>query len=287
MTLMTTGGLRNAWRGIVAGTACVAAGAFVQLPAAAKTAPSAAPGAPSAASAPAAATSAAAPSAPAAATPPPAPTSPTLTPEQARYEFGMTFGEQLRHAGLQQDLSLDAVMRGVKDAIGGKKLTAADQQQLAQYVRAVREAQGVRNKAAAKDFLANNSRQGGVKTTASGLQYKVIAAGDTKAASPKPDDQVTVNYRGKLLDGSEFDSSFAHGSPATFPANRVIKGWQEALVLMKPGSKYQLFVPPELGYDMDARPGIPPGSLLIFDVDLLSVQPATPAPVREPTPAPK
>ncbi|MBS0612018.1 MAG: FKBP-type peptidyl-prolyl cis-trans isomerase [Proteobacteria bacterium] len=270
---MMNGRTRTVAQCLLAGVVCLAAAAFTQTPAsAAKAKGSAAP----AASAPT--TSAA----PAAATAPTPPTTPTLTAEQASYEFGMTFGEQLRHAGLQQDLSLDAVMRGVKDAIGGKKLSAADQQQLAQYVRAVREAQGLRNKAAAKEFLANNARQSGVKTTASGLQYKVIAAGDTKAASPKPDDQVTVNYRGKLLDGSEFDSSFAHGSPATFPANRVIKGWQEALVLMKPGSKYQLFVPPELGYDMDARPGIPPGSLLVFDVDLLSVQPAGPAPAAEP-----
>lgn len=278
---MKDGRTRNVARWMQTGAACLVAGVFAQVPAPANAAKatSTAASAATAQTTPATAATAAAPSASPA---PAAPTTPTLTAEQASYEFGMTFGEQLRHAGLQQDLSLDAVMRGVKDAIGGKKLSAADQQQLAQYVRAVREAQGVRNKAAAKEFLANNARQSGVKTTASGLQYKVIAAGDTKAASPKPDDQVTVNYRGKLLDGSEFDSSFAHGSPATFPANRVIKGWQEALVLMKPGSKYQLFVPPELGYDMDARPGIPPGSLLVFDVDLLSVQPATPQPVSEP-----
>lgn len=218
----------------------------------------------------------AAPKAPAAPTPPPAP---SLSPEQASYEFGMTFGEQLRHAGLQENLVLDAVMRGVKDAIAGKKLSSSDQQQLAQYVRGVREAQGVRNSAAAREFLAGNAHQSGVKTTASGLQYKVISAGDTQAASPGPTDQVTVNYRGKLLDGSEFDSSYAHGQPATFPANRVIKGWQEALALMKPGSKYELFVPPDLAYGMDARPGIPPGSLLIFDVELVGVQKAgqTPA----------
>lgn len=237
----------------------------------AATAPAAPPTA--APTAPSAPTTAKAPAAP---TPPPAP---SLSPEQASYEFGMTFGEQLRHAGLQENLVLDAVMRGVKDAIAGKKLSSSDQQQLAQYVRGVREAQGVRNSAAAREFLAGNAHQSGVKTTASGLQYKVISAGDTQAASPGPTDQVTVNYRGKLLDGSEFDSSYAHGQPATFPANRVIKGWQEALALMKPGSKYELFVPPDLAYGTDARPGIPPGSLLIFDVELVGVQKAgqTPA----------
>jgi FKBP-type peptidyl-prolyl cis-trans isomerase len=106
------------------------------------------------------------------------------------------------------------------------------------------------------------------------LQYKVVAAGDAKSAAPKPTDEVTVQYRGKLLDGSEFDSSYAHGKPATFPVNGVIKGWQEALVLMKPGAKWQLFVPPELGYDVSPRPGIPGGSLLVFDVELISVKPS-------------
>ncbi|MFO1465263.1 MAG: FKBP-type peptidyl-prolyl cis-trans isomerase [Steroidobacteraceae bacterium] len=222
----------------------------------------------------AAASAATAPAAPAATAAPTPPAPPALNAEQASYDFGVTFGEQLRHAGLSQDLSMDALTRGLKDAFGGKKLGAGDQQQLSQYVRAVRDQQGVRNKAAAKEFLAGNAHQAGVKTTASGLQYKVIATGDVKAASPKPDDQVTVNYRGKLLDGSEFDSSYTRGQPATFPANRVIKGWQEALVMMKPGSKYQLFVPPELGYDLNSPPGIPPGSLLIFDVDLVSIQSA-------------
>lgn len=250
-------------------TLCV----LTQAPAQAARVAATAPSAPSAAVAPVAP---ATPAAPAAPTPPPAP---VLTPEQASYEFGMTFGEQLRHAGLHQNLSLDAVMRGVKDAIGGKKLSSADQQQLAQYARAVREAQGVRNSASAREFLATNAHQSGVKTTSSGLQYKIISAGDTKAASPGPTDQVTVNYRGKLLDGSEFDSSYARGQPATFPANRVIRGWQEALSLMKPGSKYQLFVPPDLAYGMEARPGIPPGSLLIFDVELVGVQPSAQAPV--------
>lgn len=206
--------------------------------------------------------------------PAPPPPVPTLNTEQASYDFGMTFGEQLRNAGLGAELSVDAISRGLKDALGGKKLAPGEQQQLTQYIRSVRDAAGARNKTAAKDFLATNATQKGVKTTASGLQYKVIDAGDVKAASPMPEDQVSVQYRGKLLDGTEFDSSYARGQAATFPANRVIKGWQEALLLMKPGAKYQLFVPPELGYGMDARPGIPPGSLLEFDVELVSVQAA-------------
>jgi len=102
-----------------------------------------------------------------------------------------------------------------------------------------------------------------------------------------PTDSVTVQYRGKLLDGTEFDSTYARGAPATFTVNGVIPGWQEALVLMKPGAKWQLFVPPELAYGARPQPGIPGGSLLIFDVELVSVKPsaaAAPAPAR---PAPK
>ena len=211
---------------------------------------------------------------------PPAP----LSAEQASYDFGMTFGEQLRHANLNEDINIDAMTRGLKDSLGGKKLSPADQQQLSQYVRGVRDAAGTKNKNAAKEFLASNGQQKGVKTTASGLQYKVVAAGDTKAASPRPDDTVVVQYRGKLLDGTEFDSSYSRGQPATMQANRVIKGWQEALSLMKPGSKYELFIPPELGYDLNSPPGIPPGSLLIFDVELVSVQAAPAAPAAPKTP---
>jgi FKBP-type peptidyl-prolyl cis-trans isomerase len=135
-----------------------------------------------------------------------------------------------------------------------------------------------RNKAAAKDFLTKNGQEKGVKTTASGLEYKVLIPGDAKAPAVAPTDEVTVNYRGKLLDGSEFDSSYARGQPATFKVNGVIKGWQEALVLMKPGAKWQLFVPPELAYDASPRPGIPAGSLLNFEVELVSVKSSEAAP---------
>jgi len=233
----------------------------------------------------AAQTAATAQTAPKAPAPAAAPSSPAATPavaappplsaEQASYEFGMTFGEQLRHANLNEDINVDAMSRGLKDSLAGKKLTPTDQQQLSQYVRSVRDAAGTRNKNAAKEFLASNGQQKGVKTTPSGLQYKILAPGDVKAGSPHPDDQVTVQYRGKLMDGTEFDSSYSRGQPATMQANRVIKGWQEALTLMKPGSKWELFIPPELGYDLNSPPGIPPGSLLIFDVELISVQSAS------------
>jgi len=93
-----------------------------------------------------------------------------------------------------------------------------------------------------------------------------------------------VQYRGKLLDGTEFDSSYSRGQPATFPVGGVIRGWQEALVMMKPGAKWTLWVPPELAYDMSSRPPIPPGSLLVFDVEMVSVAPAAAAPAAPATP---
>ena len=114
--------------------------------------------------------------------------------------------------------------------------------------------------------MARNGKEKGVVTTASGLQYKILAAGDKKAPPIALTDTVTVEYRGKLADGMEFDSSYSRGVPATFPVNGVIKGWQEALVLMKPGAKWQLFVPPELAYGPRAQQKIPANSLLIFDV---------------------
>jgi FKBP-type peptidyl-prolyl cis-trans isomerase FklB len=212
-------------------------------------------------------------------TPAPAPATPAApntpaapTPDQTSYLFGLTFGEQMHRVGITDQLSLDAMTRGLKDGLQGKKSTPADQQQLDAYVRLAMESAVARNQAAAKEFLARNSQQKGVTTTPSGLQYKVVAQGDRKAAAVAPTDEVTVQYRGTLLDGSEFDSSYKRGAPLTFKVNGVIPGWQEALVLMKPGAKWQLFVPPELAYGTAPRSGIPGGSLLLFDVELVSVK---------------
>ncbi len=204
--------------------------------------------------------------------------------------IGVNQGSQLRKLGLGSILSSEAMARGSRDGLSGKDTTPADGQRLQAYVRTVLDANAARNKTAAQEFLARNAKEKGVKTTPSGLQYKVIAAGNAAAESPKPEDQVTVQYRGKLLDGSEFDSTYTHGSPATFPDGGVIKGWQEALVLMKPGAKWQLFIPPDLAYGQGQRPGIPGGSLLVFDVELLSVKskpqpPASANPPMGPNPA--
>jgi FKBP-type peptidyl-prolyl cis-trans isomerase FklB len=231
-----------------------------------------------------------APSAPSAVTSPAAPPAGAPNADQTSYLFGLTFGEQMHNVGITDQVTIDAIARGIKDGLQGKKSTPADRQQVQEFVHSVMDTAISRNQAAAKDFLARNGHEKGVTTTASGLQYKIIAPGDRKAAAIAPSDQVTVQYRGKLLDGSEFDSTYARGAPASFVVNGVIPGWQEALVLMKPGAKWQLFVPPELAYGANPKPGIPGGSLLMFDVDLVSVKsggaPGAPAAPSDTKPAP-
>ncbi len=207
---------------------------------------------------------------PAPATKPPAPAAADAR-AQGSYSLGVSLGSQLRGQGLTQDsIALDRVLQGLRDALSGSaQASDADLDKVNALISSARNEAGARNKAAAKKFLADNGKKKGVVTTPSGLQYRVISPGN--GASPKPTDQVSVHYKGTLLDGSEFDSSYKRGEPATFPVNGVIKGWQEALVLMKPGAKYELYIPPELAYDMNSPPVIPPGSALRFEVELLNV----------------
>jgi FKBP-type peptidyl-prolyl cis-trans isomerase len=206
------------------------------------------------------------------------------------YSLGLSMGEQLHGAGVSVDaVSSERLAQGVRDGLSGKaKMTDADREKINKLVRSAYEAAGDTNHRAAAKFLAENGKKADVVTTASGLQYKVLAAGS--GDPPKATDEVTVNYRGTLLDGTEFDSSYTRGQPASFAVNRVIPGWTEALQLMQPGAKYQLFVPPQLAYDLRPRPGIPPGSMLIFDVELLGIKapqsPPTPAPPATPAPSP-
>ncbi|HUI60392.1 MAG TPA: FKBP-type peptidyl-prolyl cis-trans isomerase [Steroidobacteraceae bacterium] len=261
---------------VLLGSALALAQSTSQAPA---TAPAAKPTAPAATSAaPAAAPAARKPAAKAGAAAESA--QPGAAGEKAKgsYSIGVMFGSQLHGAGLTGDsLATERLVQGLRDALSGK-VTASmqDRQNIDALLHTVQESLGKANHEAAAAFLAENGKKPGVITTASGLEYHVVAAGS--GASPKATDQVTVNYRGSLLDGSEFDSSYKRGQPATFPVNGVIPGWQEALVLMKPGAKWELFVPPQLAYDMRAQPGIPPGSLLKFDVELIKVEaPAAPA----------
>ena len=201
------------------------------------------------------------------------------------YSLGLMWGEQLRSTGVAPDtISSARIAQGVHDGITGKA-TVSDKDR--ENIRALANAGAETNHKAAAKFLAENAKKPGVVTTASGLQYQELQAGSGE--SPKMGDSVQVNYRGTLLNGTEFDSSYKRGQPATFEVGHVIPGWNEALELMKPGAKWRLFIPPKLAYDLRSPPGIPPGSALLFDVELLSVKPAAaasaPAPAEKPAPA--
>ena len=200
----------------------------------------------------------------------PPPAGPAPSADQAGYAYGVNFGQQLYRLGITNEIPLDSFERGFKDGLAGKTTTPADIQTVMQYVTALNTGIYVRNESAAKKFLEDKAAEKGVKKTASGLEYKIIAPGNKKAASPKPTDAVVVQYTGKLIDGTQFDAS--NGS-TTLALAGVIKGWQEALPMMAPGAKWQIFVPPDLAYGTQVKPGIPTGSALIFDVELVGVAP--------------
>ena len=209
----------------------------------------------------------------------PATTSPKLpavTPEAGGYDIGLLLGSQLVHDGVTPIVPLETVIRGLKDAAGGRAITAEERDAAARFMRDARDALVEKNRAAGREFLERNAKQRGVMTTPSGLQYRVLNKGDSNAKSPAPTDQVTVRYRASLIDGTEFDRSDTHERPAIFRVNSVFKGWQEALLAMTPGAKWQLFVPPELGYGANSPPAVPPGALLIYELELMQVEPSAP-----------
>jgi FKBP-type peptidyl-prolyl cis-trans isomerase FklB len=187
------------------------------------------------------------------------------------------------------EVNTDLITAGLKDGMSGKPQMTMDQirETMMAFEKDMQQKQaeaGKKNEADAEKFMVDNKNKDGVKTTASGLQYKVIKEGN--GAQPKSTDTVTVNYRGTLIDGTEFDSSYKRGQPASFPVGGVIKGWSEALQLMKTGSKYQLFIPPSLAYgEHSPSPTIPPNSALLFEVELMSVQSGPSSP--EPAPSTK
>jgi FKBP-type peptidyl-prolyl cis-trans isomerase FklB len=208
--------------------------------------------------------------------------------DKVSYSIGMNIGANLSRQKV--DINPDLLAAGIKDAIAGKPQLTQDQvkdvmQQFEKDMEQKQKAAGEKNKADGAKFLDDNKKKPGVKTTASGLQYKVEKEGT--GPQPKATDMVTVNYRGTLIDGTEFDSSYKRGQPATFPLNGVIKGWTEGLQLMKVGSKCQFFVPSTLAYgERSVGPDIAANATLIFEVELLDVKPPpTPAPPTSGSPA--
>lgn len=229
------------------------------------------------------------------ATPPPAQpqaqpgNKPASLDDRASYIIGLNLGQSLK--AQEVPANADLIIQGLRDGLGGanplltpEEIQAAMQefqQKLMSQQQAKRQAASDTNMKASQAYLDQNKAKPGVKTTASGLQYEVVQEGSGE--SPKPTDKVTVHYRGTLPDGKVFDSSYDRNEPATFPVNGVIPGWVEALQLMKPGAKYRLVIPPALAYaERGAGNDIGPNQVLIFDVELLSVEkaPATPPPAE-------
>lgn len=214
-----------------------------------------------------------------------------LNSEKAResYAVGMSLGTSVKRAGL--DLDVDLMVRGLRDAQSASGATLMTQQdmmaamgQLRQQAAMIHQQEQMeeakKNQAEGEHFLAENKTKPGVVTLPDGLQYKVITEGSGE--TPGPDDTVTVNYRGTFVNGQEFDSSAKSGHPAQFPVGRVIHGWTEALEKMKVGSKWELYIPADLAYGPQGRPGIEPNSTLIFEVELLSVKHQAPPPHPQP-----
>lgn len=195
------------------------------------------------------------------------------------YSVGYQMGGDFKRQKLA--IQPEAFLKGVQDALSGTGPAMPEEEMrqtlidLKKRVTALQREEKLalaeRNRSQGETFLEENGKKEGVKTLPSGLQYRVLSAGEGQA--PWATDMVTVHYRGTLIDGTEFDSSYSRNQPATFALNRVIKGWTEGLQLMKPGAKYRLFIPPHLAYgERGAGAKIGPNSTLIFDVELLEVK---------------
>lgn len=200
--------------------------------------------------------------------------------QKAGYSFGVDFVRRLQAQSV--DLDMDALTRGIDDAANAQTLALSDEemnQVKTEFQQKLREAMikkqtemAATNLEVGKKFLEENGKKEDVVTTESGLQYKILTPGD----GPKPtlEDTVVTNYRGTVIDGQVFDSSYERGTPATFPVTGVIKGWTEALQLMKVGAKWQLFIPSDLAYGPSQRSElIQPNSTLIFEIELLEIKP--------------
>lgn len=213
--------------------------------------------------------------------------------DQVSYLIGMEFGGNLKD--IKDEVSMEAFNKGLRDGMAGKKPPMTNEQaakimqafgaRIQAKKQAEAEAASKKNAEAGTRFLEENGKKKGVTTTASGLQYEVVTQGT--GPKPKADDVVKVHYRGKLLDGTTFDSSYDRNEPAQFQLNQVVPGWTEALQLMPVGSKYKLWIPAKLGYGEAGTPGgpIPPNSTLSFEVELLEIvkQQAQPPMPPQPT----
>ncbi len=195
------------------------------------------------------------------------------------YTIGVNIGQDFKTQKMVIDA--DILLMGLKDSLTGKELRLTDeemvseiqtfQQEMQAKMAAEMEEMATKGQVEGEAFLTENAKKEGVVVTESGLQYKVLEPGE--GDSPGTDDVATVHYRGTLIDGTQFDSSYDRGQPATFPVGGVIAGWTEALQLMKPGAKWQLVIPAELAYgERGAGQDIGPGSTLLFDVELISVE---------------
>lgn len=193
--------------------------------------------------------------------------------QQASYAIGRNIANDVANPNIPFDI--DAMVAGFRDGMSGKesKLTeeqvATAMQQFQALVQAHMQKKAQEAAKKGQDFLAENAKKEGVKTTKSGLQYEVVKQGT--GATPKTTDTVVCHYKGVLIDGTEFDSSYKRGEPAEFPVNQVIPGWTEALQLMKVGDKWKLYIPSELAYGQRGQGSIPPNSVLIFDIELLDI----------------
>ncbi len=192
--------------------------------------------------------------------------------DSVSYAIGHDIAKNLKKQSF--DIDPDVLAKGLKDVMTSAKPALDDTQSQAaimSYQKHMMDAEGQKNKTAGDAFLAENKKKDGVITLPSGLQYKVEKMGTGK--KPKAEETVSVHYIGKLIDGTEFDNSYKRGEPATFPCSGVVKGWTEALQLMPVGSKWTLYLPPDLAYgDRGAGQVIPPNATLIFEVELLSIK---------------
>lgn len=191
------------------------------------------------------------------------------------YAVGYEIGRNMKRQDVK--INYSSFMAAMKDVMGDKKIKMTDEERrnamrkMVELKKEQDKKSAEANKEKASKFLEENKTKPGIKTTESGVQYQEISPGS--GAMPKPEDTVSVRYKGSLIDGTEFDSSYKRKKPAEFPLNAVIPGWTEALQLMKEGSKYKIFIPPQLGYGERGSQRIPGNSVLIFEVELLKVIP--------------